>query len=66
MQQVMAANTQYQCLPTSGYHESLPWRFPLMNIRQFPDMMHLKVSFLCLAIFAVALKPRCEENRVII
>src|SRR6266487_2820135 len=51
MQQVMTSDTQYERLPSTRNHESLPWCFSLVNICQFPHMMHFEVAFFRLTVF---------------
>src|SRR2546427_4751970 len=51
MQLVMAVYAEYKRCALSCYHQFLPWLLPFFHVRQVSNVMVLKVTSFCSAIF---------------
>src|SRR5438552_9084762 len=52
MQQVVTSEAEDERFPLSGNHHFLPHCFPFGNVLEFSDMVDLKWTLRCFAIFA--------------
>jgi len=53
MKLVMAVDTEDDRLTLPSYHQFLPWFLTILHVRQFVNMVHFKVSTLCLTVLAL-------------